>query len=138
MGIRSIIHKMTAPSHYGESPSGPVKLIIIINNGLKMGKGKIAAQAGHASVQATLKAGEKNPLALQAWLSSGQKKVCLKGDDADQLLALEKQAKEAGLLTSKIHDAGHTQIPSGSLTVLAIGPCQDELVEKITGTLKLL
>ncbi len=138
MGIRSIIHKMTAPSHYGESPSGPVKLILIINNGLKMGKGKIAAQAGHASVQATLKAGEKNPLALQAWLSSGQKKVCLKGDDADQLLALEKQAKEAGLLTSKIHDAGHTQIPSGSLTVLAIGPCQDDSVEKITGTLKLL
>ncbi len=138
MGIRSIIHKMTAPSHYGESPSGPVKLILIINNGLKMGKGKIAAQAGHASVQATLKAGEKNPLALQAWLSSGQKKVCLKGADADQLLALEKQAKEAGLLTSKIHDAGHTQIPSGSLTVLAIGPCQDDSVEKITGTLKLL
>jgi len=129
---------MTAPSHYGESPSGPVKLILIINNGLKMGKGKIAAQAGHASVQATLKAGEKNPLTLQAWLSSGQKKVCLKGDDADQLLALEKQAKEAGLLTSKIHDAGHTQIPSGSLTVLAIGPCQDDSVEKITGTLKLL
>ena len=138
MSIRSIIHKMTAPSHYGESPSGPVKLILIINNGLKMGKGKIAAQAGHASVQATLKAGEKNPLALQAWLSSGQKKVCLKGADADQLLALEKQAKEAGLLTSKIHDAGHTQIPSGSLTVLAIGPCQDDSVEKITGNLKLL
>jgi len=129
---------MTAPSHYGESPSGPVKLVLIINNGLKMGKGKIAAQAGHASVQATLKAGEKAPLILQAWLSSGQKKVCLKGDDADQLLDFEKQAKEAGLLTSKIHDAGHTQIPSGSLTVLAIGPCQDELVEKITGTLKLL
>jgi len=138
VGIRSIIHKMTAPSQYGESPSGPVKLVLIINNGLKMGKGKIAAQAGHASVQATLKAGEKSPLALQAWLSSGQKKICLKGDDADHLLALEKQAKEAGLLTSKIHDAGHTQIPSGSLTVLAIGPCQDELVEKITENLKLL
>ena len=111
MGLRSIIHKMSAPSHYGETPSGPVKLILIINNG---------------------------PLILQAWLSSGQKKVCLKGDDADHLLALEKQAKEAGLLTSKIHDAGHTQIPSGSLTVLAIGPCQDELVEKITENLKLL
>jgi len=138
VGIRSIIHKMTAPSHNGESPSGPVKLVLIINNGLKMGKGKIAAQAGHASVQATLKAGEKSPLALQAWLSSGQKKICLKGDDADHLLVLEKQAKEAGLLTSKIHDAGHTQIPSGSLTVLAIGPCQDELVEKITENLKLL
>ena len=138
MGLRSIIHKMSAPSHYGESPSGPVKLILIINNGLKMGKGKIAAQAGHASVKSTLKAGKKAPLILQAWLSSGQKKVCLKGDDADHLLALEKQAKEAGLLTSKIHDAGHTQIPSGSLTVLAIGPCQDELVEKITENLKLL
>ena len=138
MGIRSIIHKMTAPSQYGESPSGPVKLVLIVNNGLKMGKGKIAAQAGHASVQATLKAGEKSPLILQSWLSSGQKKICLKGDDADHLLVLEKQAKEAGLLTSKIHDAGHTQILSGSLTVLAIGPCQDELVEKITENLKLL
>ena len=138
MGLRSIIHKMTAPSALGESPSGPVKLVLIINNGLKMGKGKIAAQAGHASVQATLKAGEKSPLILQSWLSSGQKKICLKGDDADHLLVLEKQAKEAGLLTSKIHDAGHTQIPSGSLTVLAIGPCQDELVEKITENLKLL
>ncbi len=138
MGLRSIIHKMTAPSHHGDFPSGPVKMILIVNNGLKMGKGKIAAQAGHASVQATLNAGQKNPLVLDAWLSSGQKKVCLKGDDADHLLALEKLAINAGLLTSKVHDAGHTQIPSGSLTVLAIGPCQDELVEKITGTLKLL
>ena len=138
MGLRSIIHKMTAPSHHGHSPSGPVKMILIVNNGLKMGKGKIAAQVGHASVQATLNAGQKSPLVLDAWLSSGQKKVCLKGDDADHLLALEKLAIEEGLLTSKVHDAGHTQIPSGSLTVLAIGPCQDELVEKITGTLKLL
>ena len=138
MGLRSIINKMPAPSALGESPSGPVKLVLIINNGLKMGKGKIAAQAGHASVQATLNAGQKSPLVLDAWLSSGQKKVCLKGDDADHLLALEKLAIEGGLLTSKVHDAGHTQIPSGSLTVLAIGPCQDELVEKITGTLKLL
>jgi PTH2 family peptidyl-tRNA hydrolase len=113
-------------------------MILIVNNGLKMGKGKIAAQAGHASVQATLNAGQKSPLVLDAWLSSGQKKVCLKGDDADHLLALEKLAIDEGLLTSKVHDAGHTQIPSGSLTVLAIGPCQDELVEKITGTLKLL
>ena len=138
MGLRSIIHKMTAPSHHGHSPSGPVKMTLIVNNGLKMGKGKIAAQVGHASVQATLNAGQKSPLVLDAWLSSGQKKVCLKGDDADHLLALEKLAIDEGLLTSKVHDAGHTQIPSGSLTVLAIGPCQDELVEKITGTLKLL
>jgi len=138
VGLRSIIHKMTAPPHHGHSPSGPVKMILIVNNGLKMGKGKIAAQVGHASVQATLNAGQKSPLVLDAWLSSGQKKVCLKGDDADHLLALEKLAIEEGLLTSKVHDAGHTQIPSGSLTVLAIGPCQDELVEKITGTLKLL
>jgi PTH2 family peptidyl-tRNA hydrolase len=138
VGLRSIIHKMTAPPHHGHSPSGPVKMILIVNNGLKMGKGKIAAQVGHASVQATLNAGQKSPLVLDAWLSSGQKKVCLKGDDADHLLALEKLAIEEGLLTSKVHDAGHTQIPSGSLTVLAIGPCQDESVEKITGSLKLL
>ena len=49
-----------------------------------MGKGKIAAQVGHAAVKATLQSGEHRPELLDAWLSTGQKKVCVKADDVRQ------------------------------------------------------
>jgi PTH2 family peptidyl-tRNA hydrolase len=38
----------------------------------------------------------------------------------------------------KIRDAGRTQIPAGSLTIVAIGPALKEDLETITGDLKLL
>ena len=102
-----------------------------------MGKGKIAAQAGHASVSATMKAGEKSPSTLDSWLKSGQKKVCLK-TNYDDLIDLENEAKSIGIQTIRIIDAGKTQIPSGSLTVIAIGPDDEEKLEQLTGHLKLL
>ena len=138
MGLRSFFHRLTAPPVIGQSPDGPCKMVCVVNHGLKMGKGKIAAQVGHGAVMATMKAGSLKPLFVEQWLATGQKKVCLKGADADHLLALEQLAKDAGILTTLVHDAGHTQIPSGSLTVLALGPETDDLLERITGQLKLL
>jgi PTH2 family peptidyl-tRNA hydrolase len=87
---------------------------------------------------ATMKAGVERPAHLEQWFTTGQKKVCLKGRDAEHLLELEQQAKAAGILTTFVHDAGHTQIPSGSLTVLALGPEIEATLEEITGELKLL
>jgi PTH2 family peptidyl-tRNA hydrolase len=116
---------------------GPVKLVLVINNDLKMGKGKIAAQAGHASVTATLKAGEYRPTILDSWLKSGQKKVCLKSS-YDDLIELESKAKANGIQTVRITDAGKTQIPSGSLTVIAFGPDNEDILHGLTGHLKLL
>ena len=138
MGFRSFLHRITAPAPSGERPNGPCKMVCIVNQGLKMGKGKIAAQVGHGAVMATMKVGAEKPMYLEQWLATGQKKVCLKGRDADHLLALEKQAKAVGISTTIISDAGHTQIPSGSLTVLALGPDTDLELEQITGELKLL
>jgi PTH2 family peptidyl-tRNA hydrolase len=138
MSLRSFIHRLSAPISSGLRPKEPVKMVCIVNTSLKMGKGKIAAQVGHAAVSATLKAGEKTPELLDAWLSSGQKKVCLKAVDSEHLLELEKAAINQGILSVKIHDAGHTQIPKGSLTVLALGPEIEESVNSLTGELKLL
>ena len=138
MGFRSFLHRITAPAPSGERPNGPCKMVCIVNQGLKMGKGKIAAQVGHGAVMATMKVGAEKPMYLEQWLATGQKKVCLKGRDADHLLALEKQAKAVGISTTIIRDAGHTQIPSGSLTVLALGPDTDLELEQITSELKLL
>ncbi len=113
-------------------------MVFVINHELKMGKGKIAAQVGHAAVKATLQSGELRPELLDAWLSTGQKKVCVKANDVRQLEQIERQAKHHQILTSKIHDAGHTQIPAGSYTVLALGPDEEEKLDALTGELKLL
>ena len=137
MGIRSFIHRLTAPSPSLSAPVGDYKLALLVNHELKMGKGKIAAQAGHASVTATLKAGENRPSSLDSWLKSGQKKVCLKSS-YDELMQLESKAKINGIQTVKITDAGKTQIPSGSLTVIAFGPDNEEKLHDLTGHLKLL
>ena len=138
MGIRSFLHRITAPPLAGERISEPCKMVCVVNQSLKMGKGKIAAQVGHGAVMATMKAGVEKPINLEQWFTTGQKKVCLKGRDAEHLLELEQQAKAAGILTTFVHDAGHTQIPSGSLTVLALGPEIEATLEEITGELKLL
>ena len=139
MGLRSLIHKLTAPPIAGDRPSsGPMKMACVVNQGLKMGKGKIAAQVGHASVKAVLGLGKINPIALEAYLSKGQKKICLKVPDSEYLTNLQEECKRRGIPCSAIHDAGHTQIPAGSFTVLAIGPAEDELVDSVVGDLKLL
>jgi PTH2 family peptidyl-tRNA hydrolase len=139
MGIRSFIHKLTAPRPIRRILiDEEVKMVFIVNSELKMGKGKIAAQVGHAAVSSTLKSGEKTPDLLEVWLASGQKKICVKGHDSEHLLNLEKQCKEIGITTVKIHDAGHTQVPTGSLTVLSLGPDIESNLNKISGDLKLL
>jgi PTH2 family peptidyl-tRNA hydrolase len=51
---------------------------------------------------------------------------------------LEAQALQAGLPCYLVHDAGRTQIPAGSQTVLAIGPAPKSKINEITGHLKLL
>lgn len=52
-------------------------------------------------------------------------------------LELQKQARSIGLVSKSIIDAGRTQIEAGSRTVLAIGPGPVELIDKVTGQLKL-
>ena len=137
MGLRSFIHRLTAPKLHDIFDDGPVKLVLVINNDLKMGKGKLAAQVGHASVSATLRAAEHRATSLDLWLKSGQKKICLKSS-YEELIELEAKAKVDGIQIVRITDAGKTQIPSGSLTVIAFGPDNEDKLQALTGHLKLL
>jgi peptidyl-tRNA hydrolase, PTH2 family len=56
---------------------------------LQMGKGKIAAQCGHATLGAYLIATKYCKTALRAWFTFGQAKIALKVDNEENLLALE-------------------------------------------------
>lgn len=138
MGLRSFIHRLTAPKPNHNTLHGEIKLILIVNHGLGMGKGKIAAQAGHASVSSVMNCGRKNPGLLDLWLSQGQKKICLKVGTADELENIAARAHDKGILVTRVNDAGKTQIPAGSLTFIALGPDMESKLEPITGDLKLL
>jgi len=80
--------------------SDECKLVLVVRNDLKMGKGKAAAQCSHASVMAYRQVGKKDPNLLKLWYLSGQRKVVLKVEDESTLLKLKKDAAQAGLLTS--------------------------------------
>jgi PTH2 family peptidyl-tRNA hydrolase len=103
-----------------------------------MGKGKIAAQCGHATLGAYEASKRHCRSALKCWFQVGTAKIALKAADDDVLLDIQRKAEEAGLVSYLVHDAGHTQIPAGSMTVLAIGPAPYDLCDSITGKLKLL
>jgi PTH2 family peptidyl-tRNA hydrolase len=138
MGLRSFIHRLTAPSPSHAPVGEAVKLVLVVNQSLQMGKGKMAAQVGHASVEAFLRAGVSHPSHVEAWLASGQKKICVKVEDASHFQPLLRAANKAGVPSHVVSDAGHTQIPRGSKTVLALGPFDEAVLDSITGELKLL
>ncbi|XP_066507321.1 peptidyl-tRNA hydrolase 2, mitochondrial [Hoplias malabaricus] len=117
--------------------SGEFKLILVIRSDLKMGKGKVAAQCSHAAVSAYKQVQRRNPDLLKQWEYCGQPKVVVKAPDEESLMELLMHAKEVGLTVSLIQDAGRTQIAPGSRTVLGVGPGPSDLVDKVTGHLKL-
>ncbi|KAL7254531.1 hypothetical protein ACSBR1_008828 [Camellia fascicularis] len=91
------------------------KMVLVVRNDLKMGKGKIAVQC--------------------RWEMCGQVKVVVKIENEEDLLVLQERAKALNLPTHI--DDGRTQIAPNSRTVMAIlGPA--DMVDEVTGGLKLL
>lgn len=135
------------------------KQMIVVRRDLKMRKGKIAAQAGHACVTAVLaalaheerlaqvRAAEegislapdgKPATPLSEWFSRGVAKVCVYVDSEEALLEIDRKAKEAGLISALICDNGLTEFHGEpTYTCLAFEPALPERVDPITGELPL-
>ncbi|KAK9704411.1 hypothetical protein K7432_010203 [Basidiobolus ranarum] len=113
------------------------KMVLVIRTDLGMGKGKVAAQCSHATLAVYKEALRKSPEILKDWEYSGQAKITLKCDNEPEMLELQKKARSMGLCARSIQDAGRTQIAAGSRTVLAIGPGPVEIINEVTGHLKL-
>ncbi|KAJ0261077.1 Aminoacyl-tRNA hydrolase [Hirschfeldia incana] len=113
------------------------KMVLVVRNDLKMGKGKIAAQCSHATLGLYKKLVRRAPKALNSWEECAQPKVVVKIETEDEMLDLQERAKSLKLPTHITIDAGRTQIAPNSRTVMAIlGPVQ--VVDEVTGGLKLL
>ncbi|CDS10239.1 hypothetical protein LRAMOSA02915 [Lichtheimia ramosa] len=134
-------------SDLDEAPVGKVdvkkygdnfKMVLVVRTDLGMTKGKVAAQCGHATLACYKSAMKSNPEVLRIWERTGQAKVALKCDSEDKMLDLQAIALSLNLTAQSICDAGRTQIAAGSRTVLGIGPGPVELVDQVTGHLKLL
>ncbi|MGD0057614.1 MAG: peptidyl-tRNA hydrolase Pth2 [Methanomassiliicoccales archaeon] len=114
------------------------KMVIAVRSDLKLSSGKMAVQAAHAAVNCALAAEKKEPDWFKRWHEEGAKKVVAKVADLQELFALKVSAEDAGLVTSLIVDAGHTELPPNTTTCLGIGPAPDELIDKVTGHLGLM
>ena len=111
-----------------------MKQVIVVRKDLKLSKGKLAAQVAHASFSSSQLASRT---AVKTWEKDGQKKVILAAG-MKQLTEIKKKCRKLKIPCSLVSDAGLTEIPSGTITCLGIGPADDSKIDKLTGSLPLL
>ena len=111
-------------------------MVLVVRSDLKLSSGKIVAQTGHAAVEVALKAKRNEADLLARWRTEGARKIALKVPDEDTLKQLYREATDAGLVTYLVKDAGHTEIPAGTITVLGIGPAPRRIIDLLIGELK--
>jgi peptidyl-tRNA hydrolase, PTH2 family len=115
-----------------------IKQVIVARTDLKMGKGKLAAQVAHAALAAADEARGMRNEWYSDWKRQGAAKVVVKGSGEEELLELFNKSRSMGLPSSLIRDAGRTQLEPGTVTCLGVGPAPVDLVDVVTGKLKLL
>lgn len=135
------------------------KQVIVVRRDLKMRKGKIAAQSGHACVEAVLMALAKedrlndvrvqdnwvtladtgrDATPLSEWFARGVAKICVYVDSEEALFDLHERGNEAGFVSALIQDAGHTEFHGEpTYTCLAFEPLYPEQIDPLTGELPL-
>ena len=135
-----------------------VKQVIVMRKDLKMRKGKIAAQAAHASLKIFFDrmsqvywgdrespnsdeeydwVSELTP-EMEEWKEGAFTKICLYVNSEEELLEIVRLSKQAGIPTALITDSGRTEfngVPTN--TCCAIGPDFASKIDVITGELPL-
>jgi len=112
-----------------------MKQVMVVRTDLKMGKGKIAAQCCHACLGAYKKADKEK---IRKWENEAYAKVVVKVPSLEDLFEIKEMARQNNIAYYLVTDAGRTQIPKSSITCLGLGPDEDEILDKLTGDLKLL
>lgn len=108
-----------------------LRMYILVNKDLKMGVGKICAQVSHAVGMITdeiltsyYESSEKKSIIhenYKIWKRTGHKKIVLKVSENE----LKKYVDSENSVF--VIDAGHTQIPEGSLTVVGFYPSEKDV-----------
>jgi hypothetical protein len=83
-------------------PTEELKMVLLVNQELKMGKGKIAAQCCHAAVGVLSAFSAKRQTWIKQWEMVGQKKVALKVESTTALQACAIQGARSVLDTCHV------------------------------------
>ena len=135
------------------------KQVIVMRTDLNMRKGKMAVQAAHAAIGSVFEQDifpsmeryfpvlfrsclpdrkRKEKEEFWYWYENGMPKICVGIPNETLLQEIIVNAKAVGLRVTLVHDAGLTELEPGTLTCCAIGPNTIEMIDKVTGGLKLL
>jgi len=114
------------------------KMVIVARSDLKLSPGKLAAQVAHAAVACALSTKKNNSKWFSKWQNEGAKKAVVKVENVDGFFPLKEKAEKLKIAAYLIEDAGHTEIPAGTKTVLGVGPAPANLVDQVTGHLQIL
>jgi PTH2 family peptidyl-tRNA hydrolase len=114
------------------------KMVIVTRSDLTLSAGKLAAQVSHAAVACALLTKKNKAVWFSKWQREGAKKVVVKVERLEDFFPLKEKAEDLGIITKIVTDAGHTEIPEGTETVLGIGPAPSNLIDQVTGELSLL
>ena len=113
-------------------------MVLVTRADLKLSKGKLAAQCGHAVMECALRAKKESPRELDRYRREGARKIVCKAADEEALRKILAHAKSAGVIAYLVKDAGHTEIPPETVTVVGLGPGPRGEIDKITGHLQLM
>lgn len=126
---------MGKPKHKNTS----VKMMLCVRTDLKMQKGKMCSQSGHAALGLYMQLvnKKKNKKMLEDWFSNGQKKIVAKLKDEAAMNLLISKATDAGIEFYTVQDAGRTQVVRDSRTIVAFIDYENKM-NTITSRLKLM
>jgi peptidyl-tRNA hydrolase, PTH2 family len=125
------------------------KQVLVMRKDLNMRKGKMIAQGAHAAMKVLLDRAHKTEISyvveifegdpMYYWLSDIFTKVVVGCSSEEELLLLKSVADMKGIRTALIQDAGKTEFHGEpTYTALAIGPDDIDIIDEVTGHLKLL
>ena len=112
-----------------------VKQVIVVDESLRLPRGKLAAQVAHASVAALL---ETQPSIQRSWFEIGMPKIVLGVESSEELEALAARAADRGIPSALVRDAGRTVVDAGTATCLGLGPTAAAVIDELTGELRLV
>ena len=126
------------PSKRGGGYAATPKMVLVVRGELRLTPGKAAVQVAHAAVMLYQEAERHGGGLLDAWLAAGQKKIAVVAQTLDEMEELRRAARARGIPSIYVEDAGLTEVPAGTRTVLGLGPAPEAEIDAVTRALPLL
>jgi PTH2 family peptidyl-tRNA hydrolase len=125
-----------------------IKQVIVLRTDLNMRKGKMAAQAAHASMKVffdRMYSMDTERFILNVtpemkdWIQGRFTKIVVGVPSLEKLIQVKSEAEAVGIPCALIEDCGVTEFHGvTTATAVAVGPAEATIVDRITGDLTLL